>query len=484
MIYHFFYKKIKKIITIFDKIKKTIIIYFTNKTSILIHILRLIMTDNDSKIEQQSIEMFDEIKNQLFLGKFDVHPETKEVSIREFTAPTIKTINVGTVFSGIGSFEHALKLLKVPHNVAFACDNGGNMFEDLLTATEKIHFNNITDESIKLDFVESKYRNIKKKNFVKESYLANYKIPDKDFFHDIRFIGGHINKKLDIFVGGSPCQSFSVAGARGGFEDTRGTLFFEFARCVKEMQPEVFIYENVKGLTHHDKGQTFKVVLNTFDDLGYKYHYQIINSKDYDIPQKRDRIFIIGFKNHDVNFTFPTKRLLQTTMADFLIGKVDAKYNLTPKGIACVCDETRLKKKYTQINGEIALCQTARQIVNSSGNFVSEKYFLSEKLIKTILATECGNAKFRPTINTDLAKTLLASMSKMHRAGVDNYVTVDGRLRKLTPRECLRLMGFCDHFEQVVSDAQMYKQCGNSIVVDVLMAIIQQIIATGIFNKE
>ncbi len=108
----------------------------------------------------------------------------------------------------------------------------------------------------------------------------------------------------------------------------------------------------------------------------------------------------------------------------------------------------------------------------------------SEKLIKTIMATQAGNWKFNPTLNTDIAKTLVATMHKMHRASIDNYVTVDGRLRRLTPRECLRLMGFPDTFKQVVSDVQTYKQAGNSIVVDVLMELMKEILKTGVFDKN
>ncbi len=157
--------------------------------------------------------------------------------------------------------------------------------------------------------------------------------------------------------------------------------------------------------------------------------------------------------------------------------------NQATKGVDFIRNKHRLEKKHTQINGEIALCQTANQQYNCIGDFVDSKYFLSERLIKTIMATESGDLKFNPTINTEIAKTLLASMHKMHRASMDNYVTVDGKLRRLTPRECLRLMGFPDTFKQVVSDIQMYKQSGNSIVVDVLMAIMEEIINTGVFSK-
>jgi DNA (cytosine-5)-methyltransferase 1 len=365
-----------------------------------------------------------------------------------------KPLKIGTVFSGIGAVEQALNLLSIPHEISFACDNGGIELEKITTPEQLELINSVEDKNKKLAIVEEIYSK-RKTNFVKKSYLANYPLEETSFFNDIRFIGKHINKEIDLLVGGSPCQSFSVAGTRGGFEDTRGTLFFEFARCVKEFQPAYFIFENVKGLLSHDHGKTIQVILNTFEDLGYKHYLKLLNAKDYNIPQNRQRIFIVGFKEHNTIFEFPKPEELLYSMSDFLIGNVDApkKYN----------------KKIDFLRGQ----QKTDQIPTSTNH----KYFLSEKIIKTIMATSRGEnnlIKINPTINTEIAKTLVASMAKMHRANVDNYVTENNKIRRLTPRECLRLMGFPDSFKQVVSDSQMYKQAGNSIVVDVLMAIIKK----------
>lgn len=425
------------------------------------------------------------IKETMINNKITFNEETLElINKSEYKNEIINPLRVGTLFSGIGAFEQALEILNIPHKIEFACDNGGILFEDILKKQEdKDLFNKLDNEIDKLNFVENLYRKAKKNNFVKKSYLENYDLDEGSFYHDVRFIGKHINKKIDILVGGSPCQSFSVAGKRGGFEDTRGTLFFEFARCVKEFEPEVFIYENVKGLLSHDKGNTFEVVKNTFEDLGYKYYYQVLNAKDYGIPQSRSRIFVIGFKNKEIEFKFPEKKELNLKMAHFLEEKVDDKYYLSENQIDFIRRPLAIKKKYTQINGDIALCQRARQQYNLSGDFVDDKYYLSDKLIAYVLNEGTKNFKIKPSIDTDVAKTLLASMHKMHRASIDNYVTgAKGKLRKLTPRECLRLMGFCDSFKQVVSDIQMYKQAGNSIVVDVLMSIIEEIIKTKIFK--
>lgn len=372
-----------------------------------------------------------------------------------FEKPNSK-IRVATLFSGIGAIEHAFKRLRLETEIMFACDND---------------------------------------KFVKESYLANYDIDEKRWYNDVKDINGKKYKnKIDILVGGSPCQSFSMVGKRKGLEDTRGTLFYEFARIVKESQPKVFIFENVKGLINHDKGNTFETIKATFDELGYLYHYQVLNAKNYGIPQHRERIFVVGFKDKDFKFEFPIPAELKCRMQDFLEDYIDSKYYLKEKGVKFVTSSKNRQKRYTQINGDIALCQKANQQFNWHGDFVfekkqkpefdefifnvnqvEEKYYLSEKVTSYVLSE--GTKNFKTNIKTDLdiARPLLQSMHKMHRAGVDNYVTHNkGRIRKLTPRECLRLMGFGDDFKQVVSDTQMYRQAGNSIVVDVLIAILKQ----------
>ncbi len=374
------------------------------------------------------------------------------------------TIKLGTMFSGIGAIEYAFKRLNLKTELLFASD------------------------------IDS---------FVKKSYFANYNIREEDWYDDVKNINGEKYKgKIDLLVGGSPCQSFSMVGKRKGFSDTRGTLFYEFARVVKECQPNVFIFENVKGLLNHDNGNTFATIRATFDELNYTYFYQVLNSKDYGIPQHRERIFVIGFKNKDVHFDFPTPISLEYKMQDFLEDFIESKYYLKEKGIKFVTSSKNRNKRYTQINGDIALCQKANQQFNWHGDFVfeehqgeefdefifdvskvEEKYYLSQKVRDYVLNT--GTKNFKTNVKTDLeiARPLLQSMHKMHRAGVDNYVTHTGRIRKLTPRECLRLMGFRDDFKQVISDTQMYRQAGNSIVVDVLIALLKQMDITKFANK-
>ena len=180
-------------------------------------------------------------------------------------------------------------------------------------------------------------------------------------------------------------------------------------------------------------------------------------------------------------------------MQDFLEDYTHSKYYLSEKGIKFVTSSLNKNKCYTQINGKVALCQKANQQFNWHGDFVfdivdkadsfvfnvkdvEEKYYLSDSVKKYVLAHGTKLYKARPKTDLPVARTLLQSMHKMHRAGVDNYVThLHGRIRKLTPRECLRLMGFPDSFKINVSDTQMYRQAGNSIVVDVLIAILREL---------
>ncbi len=366
-------------------------------------------------------------------------------------------IKIGTLFSGIGAIEHAFQRLKLNHPIVFAGDIDPH---------------------------------------VKQSYFANYNINPKDWHNDVtKFSAKKYKGEIDLLVGGSPCQAFSMVGKRKGLEDIRGTLFYDFARVVNETQPQVFIYENVKGLINHDNGKTWQVVKDVFDELGYKTYHQVLNSKDYGIPQNRERIIVIGFKDHNIRYNFPCKIKLESTMQDFLEDYTDSKYYLKEKGIKFVTSSKNKNKRYTQINGDVALCQKANQQFNWHGDFVfeivndsefdefifdvntvEEKYYLSDNIRDYVLAG--GTKNFKTSTKTDLkiARPLLQTMHKMHRAGIDNYVTHNkGRIRKLTPKECLRLMGFRDNFRQVVSDTQMYRQAGNSIVVDVLIAILKQI---------
>jgi len=349
---------------------------------------------------------------------------------RKFAYPD-RTIRLGTSFSGIGAIEHAFQRLGLKTEISFAGDIEPNC---------------------------------------KKAYFANYDIDESRWHTDIHdFNAKPFRNQVDLFVGGAPCQAFSMVGARRGFEDTRGTLFREFARVVKECRPKVFIFENVAGLFEHDGGKTWEVIKNTFEDYcGYDVHYQLLNSKNYGIPQHRERLYCIGFRRK-TNFLFPAPIPLEYKMYDFLEDWTDTGYYDSKKGVKFL---SPAKRAY---NGKEAFNEFVFKV-----NEVEDKYYLSEKVAKYVLAG--GTKNFRTSTKTDLdvARPLLQSMHKMHRAGVDNYVTyrkdkgVNG-IRKLTPRECMRLMGFKDSFNIVTPDTAAYQEAGNSIVVDVLIAILKQL---------
>lgn len=365
---------------------------------------------------------------------------------REFSHPN-RTIRLATSFSGIGAIEYAFKRLNLNVKIVFAGDIDTNC---------------------------------------KKAYFANYKISEEQWHTDIHDLDAKPYKgKVDLFVGGAPCQAFSIVGEQRGFDDTRGTLFREFARVVKECQPKVFIFENVQGLFKHDQGRTWEVIYKTFKDYcGYDVHYQLLNARDYGIPQTRERLYCVGFKKK-TRFKYPAPIPLDYKMYDFLEDYTNSAYFEKDKGVKVLSSNEEHRQAIIQ--------------GSASENFndfifpvreIDDKYYLSEKVAKYVLCP--GTKTFKTPIKTDLdiARPLLQSMHKMHRAGVDNYVTYNkdkgiNGLRKLTPRECLRLMGFKDDFKIAVSNTSAYMEAGNSIVVDVLIALLKQMDITkyGIENE-
>ncbi|HAJ15504.1 DNA cytosine methyltransferase [Sharpea azabuensis] len=345
-------------------------------------------------------------------------------------------LRIATVFSGIGAPEQALNKLGIDYEIVFACDNGERelkqSYEEILTDIKDMNSTE-TNKYIKL-----LYKETKKPNRVKESYFANYNIDENKWYEDIRFIDGNQFKdKVDLFVGGSPCQSFSIIGKRAGLNDARGTLFYDYARLIDEIKPKMFVYENVLGMLNHDHGNTWKHIREIFESLGYKIKYDTLNSMDYGIPQNRRRLFVVGFKNNNSQFEFPNKTPLTTTMRDYLEDKVAARHYLGEKGFKFVTTSKR-----ANVNADIIQTQKANQQFNWNGDFVFEKL---DKVIQN------------PEI--------------MKRAYVGEFKGERGVCRQLSYRECARLMGFPDSFKIVVPNVPAYRQIGNSIVVNVLEAI-------------
>lgn len=355
-------------------------------------------------------------------------------------------LKLATVFSGIGAVEQALKKQKIKYDIKFACDNGEIEIKD--------DYDDICDaikgktKLEKQNYIKNLYANSKKHNYMKDAYFANYDIQEDDWYEDIRFIDGKEYKnKVDLFVGGSPCQSFSIMGKRKGLEDVRGTLFYDYARLVKEIQPKVFIFENVPGMLMHDNGKTWEVIQEIFNQLNYKIYYDILNAKDYGIPQDRKRLFVVGFnksKVKHIDFKFPKPIKLKTELNDYLEDKVEIKHYLGKKGFE-FCTNPKYSNR-VRLNHPIIQTQKANQQFNWVGDLVFEE-FNKKKHTQAIL----------------------------DRAYVGEWNGKKGVCRQLTYRECMRLMGFPDTYKIVVPNVPAYRQAGNSIVVNVLEAIIKEI---------
>lgn len=250
----------------------------------------------------------------------------------------------------------------------------------------------------------------------------------------------------DVLLAGFPCQPFSMMGKQKGFEDDRGTLFFTIETIVKKHNTKVIVLENVKNLLTHDNGKTFEKMKEILENkLGYSIHVSIMNTSDYGVPQTRRRVFVVGFKDDhygkdNIKFNFPNKIELKKTVQDILDREVD------------------------------------------------QKYFLSEKVLNTVLATGTKNYSAKPEINLSIARPLCATMHKMHRASQDNYYTDKfnrakfennekpiSNVRRLTPNECRILQGFPSDWKQIVSDTQAYMQFGNAVTVEVAYYIASEI---------
>lgn len=435
-------------------------------------------------------------------------------------------IKVGTDFSGIGSPEAALKRLGIPHENIFACD---------------------------ID------------KYAKASFLQNNS-PNK-FYDDITTRDYSEVPQLDLYVAGFPCQSFSMAGKRGGFDDVRGTLFFNVAEFIKVNQPKCFILENVRGLLSHDKGRTFQTITDVLhngggtlngqmgfdsidDGLGYHIYYKVLNTKDYGIPQNRERVFIVGFKDWK-EFRFPKEIPLELSLKDMLQDNPNSKYYLSIQRIKTL-EKNKRTIGFTDANKKnVANCVIASyHKLPTDGEYIEvpKKYYLSDKMKNFVLTTNFREAKpidvnkISPCIKVggdipcfdedeiivhnlhprcgdpkkggtgrlsrkdgvtyciDAANSFAIEIKgaairkrgenqelEIRKDDLANSITTiqtdsivkSNNIRRLTPLECWRLQGFTDEefwkAQKVNSDTQLYKQAGNSITVNVMVKLLNQI---------
>ncbi|OAD90715.1 DNA (cytosine-5-)-methyltransferase [Aequorivita soesokkakensis] len=268
--------------------------------------------------------------------------------------------------------------------------------------------------------------------YAAQTYEANY--PNETINGDITEVDTNDIPKHDILLAGFPCQPFSQAGLKKGFNDTRGTLFFDIERILIEKQPQAFLLENVKRLKTHDGGRTLKVILEHLRLAGYSnVKYEVLRARDFGLPQNRERIFIVGFLNNEVEFNFPKPTNIEVSVGDILEKKVDSKYTISDK----LWEGHQRRKRENKLKGK-----------GFGYGMVDE------------------NSEYTNTIS-----------ARYYKDGSEILLKQKGKNpRKITPREAARLQGFPDDFKIMVSDAQAYKQFGNSVAVKVVEAVAEEML--------
>ena len=277
-----------------------------------------------------------------------------------------------------------------------------------------------------------------------ETYEANF---GENPLGDITEINPNSIPHFDILLAGFPCQAFSIAGEKRGFNDTRGTLFFNLAEILKIKKPVAFLLENVKHLLNHDKGRTFQVISDVLiEDLGYNIHFKVLNAKNFGVPQNRERIYIVGFKNN-YQFKFPKPFNIPVKISEILEDKVDDSFYLSHEYLTGL--KNHRARHEAKGNGFGYVVIPRDQIANAivCGGMGKER-----NLVKDVILPNCWKEK-----DDDI-----------------QLRNAEG-IRKMTPREWARLQGFPESFEFPVSKTRIYRQLGNSVAVPVIKAIALEI---------
>jgi len=337
--------------------------------------------------------------------------------------------------------------------------------------------------------------------YANQLYMAYFN-DDEVFYDDIRTIDTATMPDFEIFCGGFPCQSFSIAGKRRGFDDTRGTLFFEVARILRDKKPKYFILENVKGLLNHDSGRTFATIIEVLTDLGYHVQWQILNSKFFGVPQNRERVYIVGCYGKDcIGKIFPftgtnAKNTCKSKKESIVYWK-----NSKDKWV----EEERDIIGAIRTQSDLCRQPLLKQLSETSGNPQGSRIYTTDGISPCITASHGnlgafidkfpvrnGTKKGYDTATVGDGINLAFPNSKTRRGRVGkgcsqtldthcNMGTIDNyRIRRLTPLECFRLQGFPDDMVQQarelgISDAQLYKMAGNAVTVNVAQAVAQKI---------
>jgi DNA (cytosine-5)-methyltransferase 1 len=402
----------------------------------------------------------------------------------------MKKIKTGSDFSGVGAFDQALNRLGIEQDKLFACD---------------------------MD------------KYARETYIHNYGKPD---YYPTDVYGRVIpSQSLDIYMTSPPCQAFSLAGNRKGEDDDRGILFYNSHEFIQKNKPRYFIFENVKGLLSDDNGKTFQrwcaflggksvngnpVIFPMDEAVPYHIYYKVLNAKNFGVPQNRERIFIIGIRDDEDNtFRFPREEHLTKRLKDILEDNVDEKYYLSDKMLNCLINHK--SDKFTITTPLINETETARTLRTEMAKMGrQDNYIKINSAVKkgyeeafegdSISLQQPGSETRRGRVGIQVAQTLdtgcqqavilgytrdsKGNVVKRHEneiantvhtatgggGNTDQFIKYETKIRRLTPRECFRLMDFDESFDfSVVSDTQAYKQAGNSIVVAVLEKIIDNL---------
>ena len=389
----------------------------------------------------------------------------------------MREIKYLSLFSGIGGFElgiqQAYELQKLEIKSKDSADNQSTTPQ-------------YTERPLCIGFSEID-------KYATQIYQKHF--PNHKNYGDITKINADTLPDFDLLVGGFPCQAFSIAGKRRGFEDTRGTLFFDIARILQAKHPRLFVLENVKGLLSHDNGGTFKVIISTLTELGYDLQWQVLNSKNHGVPQNRERIFIIG-------------HLRGTSRPQvFPFGGTD-KETIIPNGVRAVITPDRIEKRQNgrrfKEDGEPRFTVTAQDrhgILQLNNPTHSNDRVYGEDGISTTLNTMQGGNRqpfvkvpeatskgyAEAGIGDSINLSVPNSATRRGRVGKGVAQTLDtgmqqhtlspqGKIRRLTPTECERLQGFPDGWTEGVSDSQRYKCLGNAVTVNVIQSIIEKIV--------
>lgn len=394
----------------------------------------------------------------------------------------MKKIKTGSDFSGVGAFDFAIERVAqakgFQHERVYACDWD---------------------------------------KFARITYAHNHGEP-KYYPHDV-YEREIPEDSLDLYMTSPPCQTFSIAGNRKGKEDQRGILFFNSYEFIKKNQPRFFIFENVKGLISHDNGKTFQEWVNylggksvnglpiLFKDenaVDYHIYWKVLNSKNYGVPQNRERVFIVGIRDDiDNNFNWPKEEYLTTKLKDVLEQSVDEKYFLSDKAVSWIIqhrEKRDSKNKFPLDQSDVGSCVTARYHKCGAEDpyvYIPKRERTPEqKEERRRTGTRFKEEGISPTLSINKGEgikccipVLTPDREKKRQEGrrfkqdgdpsftvttQDRHGVYDGyNIRRLTPRECFRLQDFPEEFDfSVVSDTQAYKQAGNSITVRVLEKII------------